>query len=157
MRIKYAPYPLVEIRDLDSQYFWLFVPLKLVEASFLLDQLPKNKCEQLLIIPGLGEVLSEALRSERLTIVRKYFDLRTLSRVFLIDIFCALTKLPTATDIARSISSGRTYSLRAILALASAMRIMLSRCRIVMGYDPVAIDSRRRSAKRRDSFSWSIS
>lgn len=79
----------------------------------------------------------------------------TLSSVFLIDIFCALTKLPTVTWIARSMSSARTYSRRFIFADASAMRIMLSRCRTVMGNEPVARDSRRRSAYSRASLSWS--
>jgi hypothetical protein len=41
-------------------------------------------------------------------------DLRTLS-------FCALKKLPTATEMAKSMSSARTYSRRCILALASAI------------------------------------
>jgi hypothetical protein len=73
------------------------------------------------------------------------------------DIFCAFTKLSTATEIAKSISSARTYSRKAIRALASAIRIMLSKCRTVIGKEPVASDSRRRSAKSRASFSESIS
>ena len=77
----------------------------------------------------------------------------TRSSVFLIDIFCALTKLPIVSEIARSISSGRTYSRRAIFALASAIRIILSRWRIVIGYEPVASDSRRRSENSLESFS----
>jgi hypothetical protein len=48
--------------------------------------------------------------------------------------------------MAKSMSSLRTYSLRFILALASLIRIMLSRCRTVIGKEPVARDSRRRSA-----------
>ena len=75
----------------------------------------------------------------------------------MIDIFCALTKLSIATEMAKSMSSVRTYSRRDIFALASAIRIMLSRCRTVMGKEPVAADSRRRSAKRRESFSESRS
>jgi hypothetical protein len=78
---------------------------------------------------------------------------RTRSKVFLIDIFCALTKLPTVTWIARSTSSPRTYSLNAIFALASDIRITLSRCRTVIGNEPVANDSLLRSAKRREIFS----
>ena len=70
---------------------------------------------------------------------------------------CALTKLLTATEMAKSMSSARTYSRRDIRALASAMRIMLSRCRTVIGKEPVAADSRRRSAKSRESFSESRS
>lgn len=75
-------------------------------------------------------------------------------------IFCAFTKLPTVTWMARSMSSPRTVSRRFIFALASDIRIMLSRCRTVMGNEPVASDSRRRSAYSRDSFSvsswWSL-
>lgn len=59
--------------------------------------------------------------------------------------FCAETKLPTMTWMARSMSSERTYSRRCILALASAMRIIDSRWRTVMGYEPVESDSRRSS------------
>ena len=73
------------------------------------------------------------------------------------DIFCAFTKLSTATEMAKSISSARTYSRRAMRALASAIRIILSRCRTVIGKEPVASDSRRRSAKSRASFSESRS
>lgn len=71
------------------------------------------------------------------------------------DIFWALTKLPTVTWIARSISSARTYSRRCIFALASDIRIMLSKCRTVIGNEPVASDSRRRSAYSLASLSWS--
>jgi len=81
----------------------------------------------------------------------------TRCNVFLIDIFCALTKLSTLTEIATSMSSARTYSRSAIFALASAIRIMLSRCLTVIGYDPVASDSRLRSEKSLASFSWSMS
>ena len=83
--------------------------------------------------------------------------MRTRCSVFLMDIFCAFTKLSMATEMARSMSSARTYSRRDMRALASAMRIMLSRCRTVIGKEPVATDSRRRSAKSRASFSESRS
>src|SRR5258708_26936330 len=59
--------------------------------------------------------------------------------------------------MAKSMSSARTYSRRDIRALASAMRIMLSRCRTVIGKEPVTADSRRKSAKSRESFSESRS
>ena len=89
--------------------------------------------------------------------MRAGFFLRTRCSVFLMDIFCAFTKLSTATEMAKSISSARTYSRRAMRALASAIRIILSRCRTVIGKEPVASDSRRRSAKSRASFSESRS
>src|SRR6266481_6266286 len=66
---------------------------------------------------------------------------------------CALTKLSTTTEMAKSMSSARTYSWRDIRALASTMRIMLSGCRTVIGKEPVAADSRRRSTKSRESIS----
>src|SRR6266403_2618924 len=69
----------------------------------------------------------------------------------------ALTKPSTATEMAKSMSSARKYSWRDIRALASAMWIMLSGCRTVIGKEPVAADSRRRSAKSRESFSESRS
>lgn len=48
-------------------------------------------------------------------------SLLTLSKVRFTLSFWALKKLPTATEMARSTSSARTYSLRCILALASAI------------------------------------
>lgn len=37
MIINAAPYPLIQVGEFDSQHLGLFVSLKLVEASFLLD------------------------------------------------------------------------------------------------------------------------
>lgn len=144
-------------------------------ANFIFDHLPEDKRQEFFVIFGMRQVFAESLRlprsgrcggSEYNTLTRSK-DLRTLS-------FCALKKLPTATDIARSTSSARTYSRRCILALASAIlvqfllvndtrkiditnRIILSKCLTVIGKLPVAKLSLLRSAKSRASFSLSKS
>jgi hypothetical protein len=91
-------------------------------ADLILHHLPKDKCEKLLMILSMREVFAESLRQYAVRLLNnqdqktrtRSKDLRTLS-------FCALKKLPTATEMAKSTSSARTYSRRCILALASAI------------------------------------
>lgn len=106
----------------------LLVALQLIESGFVLNKLAEEERQQFLVIPRLGEILAESLKTIPVSVVIwPQAETHTLSSVFLMDIFCALTKLCTATEMAISISSDRTYSRRDIFALASAIRIMLSR------------------------------
>ena len=119
----------VELGHLDGDFLGLLIPLQLVYLRLLLDDLTQQERKQLFVIPGLREVFTEPLdtHGEYNKHACTEFIPLTRSKVFLMDIFCALTKLPIATEIAKSRSSARTYSRRAIRALASAIRIILSR------------------------------
>lgn len=55
-------YSLVELWDFDRDDVGLLVALELVQAYFLLDDLPKEEREQLFVVAGLSEVFAETLR-----------------------------------------------------------------------------------------------
>lgn len=54
-------YSLVELWDFDRDDVGLLVALKLVQAYFLLDDLPKEERKQLLVVASLSEILAESL------------------------------------------------------------------------------------------------
>lgn len=56
-----STYPFVQLGGLDGNGIGLRVPLQLVVARLLLDDLPEKEREQLLVVARLREVLAEAL------------------------------------------------------------------------------------------------
>ena len=53
--------PLIKLSDGERNLLWLFMALQLVEAHFVLDDLAKQECEELFVVPGLRKVFAEAL------------------------------------------------------------------------------------------------
>ena len=154
-----------ELLDPDRDAVGLGAVLDREVPDAVLDEVAEEEGEDLVVVLGDAQVLavgemrvsSRSLKVRREGArARKSTDRKPRCSCFLMLDFCADTKLPTMTWIARSMSSLRTYSRRCILALASAMRIIDSRWRTVIGYEPVESDSRRSSEYRREIFSWSI-
>lgn len=142
--------------------FWLSVVDGLVQSHLLLDHLSESERGKFVLIVVENYVSSERLQQSHTISNPLRFEARrgetlTRSKVFLILIFCALIKLPTVTLIARLISLDKTMSRRCIFALASDIRIVLSKCRRVTGKEPVARDSLRRCAYNSMSFAESVS
>lgn len=97
--------------------------------------------------PLLFHLLKDTCKRSSLWSFLYVMYLRKEARIALATLsFWAEMKVSRRTRMARLMSSSRTCSRRCILAFASAIRIMLSKWRTVMGTDPGALLSLLKSA-----------